>query len=199
MLSLPQGGNEPEGFSDDKPIQLSGIKKIDFERLLQIIYPIDTTKQPVLSINGWISVLALSNIWRMTIRKTAIERLTSSLSEISPVERIILGRKYSVAYWISSGYEELASRVGVVSFEDAKRIGLGTALTIQHIRESLFTEEIQKRNQGSYYCGNCRRYKSYSGIYPSAQPFGLDAVKEKVERFFEAELKDVKGEGAAFE
>ncbi len=39
MLSLPQGKNDPEGISDEKPIQLAGIKKVDFNRLLQIIYP----------------------------------------------------------------------------------------------------------------------------------------------------------------
>ncbi|KAK0494878.1 hypothetical protein EDD18DRAFT_1172831 [Armillaria luteobubalina] len=135
MLSLPQGKNDPEGISDEKPIQLAGIKKVDFDRLLQIIYPIDNSRVPDLSVNGWVSVLALSSLWRMSVRKTAIERLTSRLSQISPIDRIILGRRYSVTSWISSGYEELASRAGVVSLEDAERIGLGTALRIEHIRE----------------------------------------------------------------
>ncbi|KAK0241289.1 hypothetical protein EDD85DRAFT_818321 [Armillaria nabsnona] len=200
MLSLPQGGNEPEGFSDDKPIQLSGIKKIDFERLLQIMYPLDAEKPPEkLSLNGWISVLALSNMWRMTIRKTAIEHLTSSLSEISPVDRILLGRKYSVAHFLSSGYEELASRVGVVSLEDSERIGLGTALRIQHIRESLFMERgVGGVIQNSYYCSGCHRYNTYSGNYPSVPPFVANVVKEKVRSLFEAELKDVEAEGARF-
>ncbi|KAK0494875.1 hypothetical protein EDD18DRAFT_1255532 [Armillaria luteobubalina] len=196
MLSLPQGSNEPEGFSDDRPIQLSGIKKIDFERLLQVIYPLDTEKPPELSLNGWISVLALSNLWRMTMRKAAIEHLTSKLSEISPVDRVLLGRKYSVANFISSGYEELASRVGIVSLEDSERIGLGTALKIQHIRESLFMERGVIQN--SYYCVGCRRYNTYSGSYPSAPPFAANVVKEKVGSLFEAELKDVEAEGARF-
>ncbi|KAK0195871.1 hypothetical protein F5146DRAFT_1027449 [Armillaria mellea] len=191
MLSLPQGGNEPEGFSDDSPIQLSGIKKIDFERLLQML-----KKPPELSLNGWISILALSNMWRMTIRKTAIEHLTSGLSEISPVDRILLGRKYSVAHFLSSGYEELASRVGVVSLEDSERIGLGTALRIQHIRESLFMERGVIQN--SYYCSGCHRYNAYSASYPSAPPFTANAAKEKVGKLFEDELKDVEAEGARF-
>ncbi len=109
------------------------------------------------------------------------------------MDRILLGRKYSVAHFISSGYEELASRVGVVSLQDSERIGLGTALRIQHIRESLFMERgvIQE----PYYCSSCRRYNTYaSGSYPSVPPFVADAVKGKVRSLFEAELKDVEAE-----
>ncbi|SJK97991.1 uncharacterized protein ARMOST_01247 [Armillaria ostoyae] len=198
MLSLPQGGSEPEGISDEKPIQLAGIKKVDFERLLQIIYPIDNTKLPDLSVNGWVSVLALSSLWRMSVRKTAIERLTSRLLQISPADRIVLGRKYSVAHWISSGYEELASRVGVVSLEEAEKVGLGTALRIEHIRESLFAVDNQRATVPCYcdYCGHACRGKHTSSSGP---PFDSHVVKEKTGKAFEAELKDVEAEGAAFE
>ncbi|SJK97995.1 uncharacterized protein ARMOST_01251 [Armillaria ostoyae] len=200
MLSLPQGENEPEGISDEKPIQLVGIKKVDFEQLLQIVYPIDNMKLPDLSVNGWVSVLALSSLWRMSVRKTAIERLTSRLSQISPADRIVLGRKYSVAHWISSGYEELASRVGVVSLEEAEKIGLGTALMIEHIRESLFTTRSnQQQLHGTYYCGSCYGYHSCGGQSQTlGPPFNSQIVKEKVGKVFEAELKDVEAEGAGF-
>ncbi|KAK0241285.1 hypothetical protein EDD85DRAFT_818304 [Armillaria nabsnona] len=200
MLSLPQGKNDPEGISDEKPIQLAGIKKVDFNRLLQIIYPIDNMRLPDLSVNGWVSVLALSSLWRMSVRKTAMERLTSRLSQISPVDRILLGRRYSVADWISSGYEELASRAGVVSLDEAEKVGLGTALRIEHVRESLFTAPGRnQQNQGSYYCNNCRTYHCGSGPGPSpGPPFDAQLVKQKVGSFFEAELKDVKAEGAGF-
>ncbi|KAK0459135.1 uncharacterized protein EV420DRAFT_1763588 [Desarmillaria tabescens] len=198
MLSLPQGGSEPEGVTDDRPIQLAGIKKIDFERLLQVLHPIDTAKQPELSVNGWVSVLALSSLWRMTVRKTAIERLTSSLSEISPADRIVLGRKYSVGQWISSGCEELATRVEVVSLEEGEKVGLSTALRLEHIRESNFTDGNQQQTQGSTYCSYCGCYCRCIGNYPSRPPFNSHVVKEKVGRLFEAELKDVEAEGAGF-
>ncbi|PBK86911.1 hypothetical protein ARMGADRAFT_1086017 [Armillaria gallica] len=201
MLSLPQGGSEPEGISDEKPIQLAGIKKVDFERLLQIIYPIDSTKLPDLSVNGWVSVLTLSSLWRMSVRKTAMERLTSRLSQISPVDRILLGRRYSVAHWISSGYEELASREGVVSLEEAERVGLGTALRIEHIRESLFAVGLRKqpRTNTPIYCGSCGSHYCCGRNHLSRPPFDSHMVKEKVGETFEAELKDVQAEGAGFE
>ncbi|KAK0195874.1 hypothetical protein F5146DRAFT_922948, partial [Armillaria mellea] len=202
MLSLPQGGSEPEGTNDDKPIQLSGIKKIDFERLLRVLHPIDTTKQPDLSVNGWVSVLALSSLWQMTVRKIAIEHLTRSLSQISPADRIVLGRKYSVPQWISSGCEELASRVGVLSLEEGGKIGLSTSLTIEHIRESNFKDCLQ-RNGGHTSslcrCNYCGRSNPCAQIYPTALPFDLRMVREKVGQHFEVELKEVEAEGAGFE
>ncbi len=44
MLAMPQGSNEPEGFSDDRPIKLLGISKVDFERLLEVLHPMWVTK-----------------------------------------------------------------------------------------------------------------------------------------------------------
>ncbi|KAK0226388.1 hypothetical protein IW262DRAFT_1457617 [Armillaria fumosa] len=200
MLSLPQGGSEPEGISDERPIQLSGIKKIDFERLLQILHPIDAMKQPELSINGWVSVLALSSLWRIAVRKSAIEHLTTSLSQISPADRIVLGRKYSVAQWVSSGYEELASRVEAVSLEEGERVGWSTALRIEHIRElNLKDRQRQASGIGEFYCGNYDHYHPCVQMYSSGQPFDLHTVKERVGEIFGAGLKDVEAEGAGFE
>ncbi len=39
MLSMPQGKSEPEGFSDDHPIKLWGVSKVEVERLLQVLHP----------------------------------------------------------------------------------------------------------------------------------------------------------------
>ncbi len=135
----------------------------------------------------------------MTARKIAIEHLTRSLSQISPADRIVLGRKYSVAQWISSGCEELASRVESVSLEEGERVGLGTALRIEHIRESLFTVGNQQRATGSCYCGYCGRSRTCSGTHTSGPPFDSHVVKEKAGKAFEAELKEVEAEGAGFE
>jgi len=42
MFSIPQiqiEGSSPEGSSDEKPLRLEGISKVDFERLLKVMYP----------------------------------------------------------------------------------------------------------------------------------------------------------------
>ncbi|KAK0486341.1 hypothetical protein IW261DRAFT_792372 [Armillaria novae-zelandiae] len=148
ILSLPQSGNKPKGSSDDMPIQLENTSKIDFERFLQILYPRDTVKPPELSIDSWMSILRLSSLWRMgDLRSNAIEHLTLRLGSISPIARILLGRKYSVAHWISSGCVDLAKREDAISLEEAGKIGLETALLIQHVRESLWKKDHRELNR----------------------------------------------------
>ncbi len=40
MFMLPQTETDTvEGDSDDNPIQLQGVSKVDFERLLKFMYP----------------------------------------------------------------------------------------------------------------------------------------------------------------
>ncbi|KAK0494965.1 hypothetical protein EDD18DRAFT_289402 [Armillaria luteobubalina] len=133
MLAMPPGSNGPEGSSDHRSIKLLGIRKVDFDRLLQVLHPIDAQKQPHLSTDAWLSVLSLSDLWRLAdTRNLAISHLTTLLLKVDPVDRIILGRKYSVAQWFSSGYVDLVHRV--VSVEEAGKIGLETALGIQRTR-----------------------------------------------------------------
>ena len=38
-LPVPEATEDLEGMSDQKPIQLEGVKSIDFDRLLSLFYP----------------------------------------------------------------------------------------------------------------------------------------------------------------
>jgi hypothetical protein len=40
ILVLPSGGGDADGSSDEKPIYLSAVKKVDFERLLGVMCPV---------------------------------------------------------------------------------------------------------------------------------------------------------------
>jgi hypothetical protein len=40
IFKLPTNEEVVEGLSDDKPFVLAGIKKVDFENLLKVIYPL---------------------------------------------------------------------------------------------------------------------------------------------------------------
>ncbi|KAK0494967.1 hypothetical protein EDD18DRAFT_1173247 [Armillaria luteobubalina] len=151
MLSMPQGK------MTTIPIKLWGISKIEFERLLQVIHPIDAQQQPQLSMDAWLSVLKLSGLWRLAdTRNVAISGLTTLLWKIDPVDRVILGRKYSVAPWLSSGFMDLVHRVEMVSEEEAEKIGLDTALQIQRVREAFLRTayKVEQTNNRYYYQGN---------------------------------------------
>ncbi|KAK0212349.1 hypothetical protein DFS33DRAFT_19484 [Desarmillaria ectypa] len=190
MLSMPQGNNKPEGVSDDRPIKLLGISKVEFERLLQVLHPIDAQKQPRLSTDGWLSVVKLSSLWRLAdTRNIAISRLTTLLWKIDPVDRVVLGRKYSVAQWLSSGFVDLVHRVELISQEEAEKIGLDTAHQIQRVREIFLTPayQVERSNNRHYYQGNSNE--------PS---FDRDKVKIVIEKTFKKELEEVEADGALF-
>ncbi|SJK98068.1 uncharacterized protein ARMOST_01325 [Armillaria ostoyae] len=190
MLSMPQGKSEPEGVSDDHPIKLWGVNKIEFERLLQVLHPIDAQKQPQLSMDAWLSVLKLSGLWRLAdTRNIAISGLTTLMWKIDPVDRVILGRRYSVAPWLSSGFMDLVHRVEMVSEEEADKIGLETALQIQRVRETFLRTayKVEQSNNRYSYQGNATE--------PS---FDRDKVKNAVEKTFKKELEDTEADGASF-
>ncbi|PBK73972.1 hypothetical protein ARMSODRAFT_879012, partial [Armillaria solidipes] len=190
MLSMPQGESEPEGVGDDHPIKLWGVSKIEFERLLQVLHPIDVQKQPQLSMDAWLSVLKLSGLWRLAdTRNIAISGLTTLMWKIDPVDRVILGRRYSVAPWLSSGFMDLVHRVEMVSEEEADKIGLETALQIQRVRETFLRTayKVEQSNNRYSYQGNATE--------PS---FDRDKVKNAVEKTFKKELEDTEADGASF-
>ncbi|PBK86983.1 hypothetical protein ARMGADRAFT_474111 [Armillaria gallica] len=190
MLSMPQGKSEPEGVSDDHPIKLWGVSKIELERLLQVLHPIDAQKQPQLSMDAWLSVSKLSGLWRLAdTRNIAISGLTTLMWKIDPVDRVILGRRYSVAQWLSSGFMDLVHRVEMVSEEEAEKIGLDTALQIQRVRETFLRTayKIEQSNNRYSYQGNATE--------PS---YDRDNVKNAVEKTFKKELEDTEADGASF-
>jgi hypothetical protein len=39
VFSLPPVGEQADGFNDDQPFELRGIKKTDFQCLLKVLYP----------------------------------------------------------------------------------------------------------------------------------------------------------------
>jgi len=89
-----------------------------------------------LSDDEWVSVLKLSTKWMMLdIRQMVIKCMTSA--KMSPVERIVLARKYSVDTWLRSAYITVARKVARVSPEDAAKIGLENVFKLHRANEQV--------------------------------------------------------------
>ncbi|KAJ7157740.1 hypothetical protein C8R46DRAFT_852931, partial [Mycena filopes] len=138
-FSLPQPGEGGvEGSTDEHPLLLNGIKAKDFKALLGILYPLSIIpKIPILSSQGWISVLKLATLWDfIEVRDLAIGKLEEYAESLDEIARIQLGRDYDVSTWIRSGYTELAQRKSPISSEEAAKIGFEVALQICQLRET---------------------------------------------------------------
>ncbi|KAJ7250486.1 hypothetical protein B0H12DRAFT_662676 [Mycena haematopus] len=141
MLTLPPGnGVQAEGQSDQNPIVLEGISKVDFRALLKVLYPLSVRSilniDRLMTKDEWLSVLKLSTQWRfLEARALAITQLDRL--NFGPVECVVLGRQYDIAAWLRKGYTGLLQRRwGYISPEDAKQIGWETAFRICEARET---------------------------------------------------------------
>ncbi|KAJ7496813.1 hypothetical protein FB451DRAFT_1549850 [Mycena latifolia] len=137
-----------DGSDDNHPLKLEGISRQDFERLLEVLYPLTAIpKTPVLAKYEWISVLKLANLWHfLEVRDLAIQQLTSHAESLDCIERILFARKYDVSAWLRSGYTDLARRKEPISLEEARKIGLEVALQIYQAREAAVMPAGQPQN-----------------------------------------------------
>ncbi|KAJ7655372.1 hypothetical protein B0H17DRAFT_377824 [Mycena rosella] len=127
MFTVPQPADsaQSDGSDDEIPLKLEGIKALDFQRLLQVLYPLTAIpKTPEMLPTGWLSVLKLATLWHfLEIRNLAIEKLTLHAGWLGSIERILLAKQYDVSAWLRSGYTDLARRKEPISLEEAAKIG----------------------------------------------------------------------------
>ncbi|KAG6330948.1 hypothetical protein ID866_8141 [Astraeus odoratus] len=139
MFSLPQGDKDTvEGLRDEKPIRLDGVSKNDFEQLLKALFHRKHGSLPCLpvSIEEWTSVLKLSMTWDFkAIRQAAIDAL--DVSQIGPVDRVVLARQYDIKDWLLPALNQLARRHEPTSLEEAGRMGIDFALKLASVRERI--------------------------------------------------------------
>ncbi|KAJ7250471.1 hypothetical protein B0H12DRAFT_997061, partial [Mycena haematopus] len=142
MLTLPPGDSvQVEGQSEQNPIVLEGISKVDFRALLKVLYPLNVLQSILntekwMTKDEWISILKLSTQWRfLEARDLAIKQLDRPDFKFEPVELVMLGQQYDVA-WLKKGYAGLVLRQVCISPKEAKQIGWETAYRISAARET---------------------------------------------------------------
>lgn len=74
----------------------------------------------------WISVLKISTLWRcLNLRKNAISELESDrpAMNLTSLEKILLGRKYSISSWVGDGYTAILKSRNIITDEEMQSIG----------------------------------------------------------------------------
>ncbi|KAG9318075.1 hypothetical protein JVU11DRAFT_140 [Chiua virens] len=142
---LPTGeGDEEGGKRDDNPVHLMGIKKNEFEQLLNVLLHRTYGKcQKVPSDIGivqWTSILKLANIWRFDdIREVALDNLKCRMSL---AEQVALGAAYNLNFesWSLPAIHELVRRQEPITFEEGQRMGLDITLKLAYVRERVICQ-----------------------------------------------------------
>ncbi|KDQ28314.1 hypothetical protein PLEOSDRAFT_1104979 [Pleurotus ostreatus PC15] len=205
MFSLEtQPGAGAEGQSDETPIRLDGVSKVDFERFLEVILTAKYTQvEPRKSFgtSHWLSVLKLANLWGFAyLRQTAITKLSSSSSEaLRPVftatEHVDYGRSYKVEQWVKQGYAELVSRREKINKAEAACIGWEAVLKLCHLREDLVGQQGSDANSLGAPAHPTRPRGSIISLKES--PALNPAVNTAICQAFSVELQDIRGAAAA--
>ena len=116
-----------------------------------------------LTIEEWISVLALSDLWDFQgVRDFVIRRISERDEEldniIEPVRKIWLGEKYRVPAWFTDGCMALIMRDKGPQVDEINELGLARAVSIYQLRE--------KRLQGR--CGRSDVKKMFGDVAATA-------------------------------
>ncbi|EPS96664.1 hypothetical protein FOMPIDRAFT_1129890 [Fomitopsis schrenkii] len=131
----PEAGQLAEGLTDERPIFLEDVTCRDFERLLSLFYPENISAGDLSTTEEWTSVLALATKWEFAdYRQLAIARLAQLAS---PVDRILLGRRYDVPEWLAAAYLELCTRDDALSYDEGVRLGMHDVILLSDIRQSV--------------------------------------------------------------
>ncbi|KAJ3527172.1 hypothetical protein NMY22_g9881 [Coprinellus aureogranulatus] len=160
LFLCPPGAGGPEGASEDRPIVLPDVKVEELETIMDFYHEwmdatslsrqvlVASTPQKGSSKSAFgkdkpltkrlfmlLSIstrLLFDNIRELVL--TALEQ-PGALSSFSPVERILLARKYHVDQWLKPAYVDLCQRPESLDKADVEALGIDTVLLMARARE----------------------------------------------------------------
>jgi hypothetical protein len=144
----------------------------------------------------------------LRLRTFAIENLTN-YKGMDAVERILLGREFSVSHWIKSGYKDLIVQYEPLTPEQADKIGSSLAVRIFRARENATprsgegqcpscrrTVVMSGGVASTSYCGNCNKYVTLTNLTLRCD---TNKVNSLVDTEFAAEISQANNDGAAYQ
>ncbi|KAI5122214.1 hypothetical protein M0805_002703 [Coniferiporia weirii] len=139
MFTLPACGDAAvqEGYSDEHPLVLEGVKAKDFLAFLKLLYPQPSRHDNVITESELLSALALARMWCFdAIQDAVLERLDALV--LSPARRLELARIHDIRAWRRPALRSLALRRDPLSAEEAHQIGLELAVAIAALRDARY-------------------------------------------------------------
>ncbi|VDB95558.1 unnamed protein product [Peniophora sp. CBMAI 1063] len=160
MLDLPAGEEMVEGKDDDHPIVLPAeVTAFDFRSLLKATHPFtvsssSASRMPYLTLHEWLSVVKLSTKWCLDeLRVSAIVHCEALLpKDLSPIDRLVLGRELRIAEWMIKTYEEFGRRTALVDGQEREALGMAAYVKVVELRERSmrWTEKRRGRTRAQY-------------------------------------------------
>ncbi|KZP25161.1 hypothetical protein FIBSPDRAFT_1009241, partial [Athelia psychrophila] len=87
----------------------------------------------VSTVDEWSSILHLADKWSFeSIRALAITQLVPIAS---PIDKIVLGRRYGVNAWLPGAYGTVCVRPTALTLDEGRRLGVDDVVRINAIRQ----------------------------------------------------------------
>jgi hypothetical protein len=121
-------------YTAEELASFKDITSLDFERFLGVLYPKDFSKPTATTVDEWTSILDLSVRWDFeSIQSLATEQLTLIAS---PIDKIVLGRKYHITKWLQDAYHAVCEREQSLTVEEGLRLGMPEVINISRARQA---------------------------------------------------------------
>ncbi|KAF8650090.1 hypothetical protein AX16_005416 [Volvariella volvacea WC 439] len=160
LLEKPRPGT---GIVPDV-IKLNNVTVKDFERLVKVMYPSKIGKYDATTVEEWTSILTLADRWKFaSIRELAIKEIVRIGT---PVDKILLGEKFSNGELLRSGYYDITMRDQALEKEEGDKLGMEKVVKIagvrQKIRQLPVKDNVKKEEVWDMFGVNVR--KSFWGM-----------------------------------
>ncbi|EIN06623.1 hypothetical protein PUNSTDRAFT_121773 [Punctularia strigosozonata HHB-11173 SS5] len=119
-----------------RPIKLPDlVKPVDFERFLDILYPLVFGQYTLSSPSEWISVLRVAHYFRFdSVKALAKDQLVIN---IRPIDKIVCSREFNLPEWLKDACLDLCYRQDSLTVEEAMLAGLPFFTKIAAARERI--------------------------------------------------------------
>ncbi|KAH7338050.1 hypothetical protein B0J17DRAFT_660579 [Rhizoctonia solani] len=166
MFKTPRHKNNgpEEGSSAEYPIKLEGVAASDFAALLRVLYASQfSSSQLVPEAPLIISAFRLANMFKFTdLRAYLLPLVEKSLDD---VDKIVFAREFGIKEWPAPAHIRLCKREGVLSTEEASKLGVQSVLLISRMREKYRSQVIMATTE-TVYCKRCAGWQYYgTGCY----------------------------------
>ncbi|KZP20418.1 hypothetical protein FIBSPDRAFT_861642 [Athelia psychrophila] len=132
------------------PCVMSDVSCADFDEFLAILYPTDFRQPTKKTTVQWTSILHLAAKWGFeNIKLLAIDSLTA---HAIPIDKIVLGRRYGIADWLSGAYEAVCTRADPLTLEEGMKLGVEDTVRISAARQVYGTGKA--RHESKYLAGD---------------------------------------------
>ncbi|KAI0295262.1 hypothetical protein BC826DRAFT_1009143 [Russula brevipes] len=133
------GLSTQQASSSTPIIPLEGVKSVDFDAFLSVLYPLNFNTVEERTFEEWSSILDLSTRWGFTsIRDLAVR----CMKPPSPLKQLLLARKCSVEEWRLPALVELCKNPKPPSLDEARLMDFEDVVLVGSVRQIIRSSTI---------------------------------------------------------